>query len=102
MPQALWKGAIYVPVELHTASKENKFPLHIFDSRDFAPVEYHRVNKGPARRSLGLTSSKVTNMKGQFCRLVWRSSAPWRGERFILALERLAENQVAVLWSFGA
>jgi DNA end-binding protein Ku len=50
MPRALWKGAIsfgliYVPVELHTASKENTLPLHMLDSRDFAPVGYHRVNK---------------------------------------------------------
>jgi DNA end-binding protein Ku len=50
MPRALWKGAIsfglvYVPVELHTASKENTLPLHILDSRDFAPVGYHRINK---------------------------------------------------------
>ena len=50
MPRALWKGAIsfgliYVPVELHTASKENTLPLHMLDSRDFAPVGYHRINK---------------------------------------------------------
>src|ERR1700723_2017350 len=50
MPRALWKGAIsfgliYVPVELNTASKENTLPLHMLDSRDFAPVGYHRVNK---------------------------------------------------------
>jgi DNA end-binding protein Ku len=50
MPRALWKGAIsfgliYVPVELHTASKENALPLHMLDSRDFAPIGFHRVNK---------------------------------------------------------
>jgi DNA end-binding protein Ku len=50
MPRALWKGAIsfglvYVPVELLTASKENTLPLHMLDSRDFAPVGYHRINK---------------------------------------------------------
>jgi DNA end-binding protein Ku len=50
MPRALWKGAIsfgliYVPVELHTASKENTLPLHMLDSRDFAPVGYQRLNK---------------------------------------------------------
>src|ERR1700728_1554563 len=50
MPRTLWKGAIsfgliYVPVELHTASKENTLPLHLLDSRDFAPVGYHRINK---------------------------------------------------------
>jgi DNA end-binding protein Ku len=50
MPRALWKGAIsfglvYVPVELRTASKDNTLPLHMLDSRDFAPVGYHRINK---------------------------------------------------------
>jgi DNA end-binding protein Ku len=50
MPRALWKGAVsfglvYVPVEIHTASKENTLPLHLLDSRDFAPVGYHRINK---------------------------------------------------------
>jgi DNA end-binding protein Ku len=50
MPRALWKGAIsfglvYVPVEVLTASKENTLPLHLLDSRDFAPVGYHRINK---------------------------------------------------------
>jgi DNA end-binding protein Ku len=45
MPRALWKGAIsfgliYVPVELNTASKENTLPVHMLDSRDFAPVGY--------------------------------------------------------------
>jgi DNA end-binding protein Ku len=54
MPRALWKGAIsfgliYVPVELHTASKENTLPLHMLDSRDFAPVGYHRVNKATGK-----------------------------------------------------
>jgi DNA end-binding protein Ku len=48
--RALWKGAIsfgliYVPVELHSASRENTLPLHILDSRDFAPVGYQRINK---------------------------------------------------------
>jgi DNA end-binding protein Ku len=50
MSRALWKGAIsfgliYVPVELHTASKDNTLPLHMLDSRDFAAVGYQRVNK---------------------------------------------------------
>jgi len=50
MPRALWKGAIsfgliYVPVEMHTASKDNTLPLHMLDSRDFAPVGYQRINK---------------------------------------------------------
>jgi DNA end-binding protein Ku len=50
MPRALWKGAIsfglvYVPVELHTASQDNTLPLHMLDSRDFAPIGFHRINK---------------------------------------------------------
>jgi DNA end-binding protein Ku len=50
MARALWKGAIsfglvYVPVELHTAAQDYTLPLHLLDSRDFAPVGYHRINK---------------------------------------------------------
>lgn len=50
MPRPLWKGAIsfgliYVPVELHTGSKDNTLPLRMLDSRDYAPVRYLRVNK---------------------------------------------------------
>ncbi len=50
MSRALWKGAIsfgliYVPVELHTASKDNALPIRMLDSRDFATVGYQRVNK---------------------------------------------------------
>lgn len=50
MPRALWRGAvsfglIYLPVELHTASRENTLPLHMLDSRDFAPVGYQHINK---------------------------------------------------------
>ena len=50
MPRSLWRGAIsfgliYVPVELHTASKDGAFNLHFLDSRDFAPVGYQRINK---------------------------------------------------------
>jgi DNA end-binding protein Ku len=50
MARALWRGAIsfgliYVPVELHTASRENTLPLHMLDSRDFAAVGYTRINK---------------------------------------------------------
>jgi DNA end-binding protein Ku len=50
MPRALWRGAIsfglvYMPVELHTASRENSLPLHMLDSRDFAAVGYQRINK---------------------------------------------------------
>jgi len=50
MPKALWRGAIsfglvYVPVEVHTASRENTLPLHMLDSHDFSPVGYQRINK---------------------------------------------------------
>jgi DNA end-binding protein Ku len=50
MPRALWRGAIafglvYIPVELHSASRENTLPLHLLDSRDFAPVGFARINK---------------------------------------------------------
>jgi len=50
MPRALWRGAIsfglvYVPVEVHPASRENTLPLHMLDSRDFSPVGYQRINK---------------------------------------------------------
>jgi DNA end-binding protein Ku len=50
MPRSLWRGAIsfgliYVPVNLFSATKENTLPMHLLDSRDFAPVGYHRVNK---------------------------------------------------------
>ena len=50
MPRALWRGAIsfgliYIPVEVHTASRENTLPLHMLDSRDFAPIGYHRINR---------------------------------------------------------
>lgn len=50
MARALWRGAIsfgliYVPVEVHTASRENTLPLHMLDSRDFSPVGYQRISK---------------------------------------------------------
>jgi DNA end-binding protein Ku len=38
-----------VPVELHTASKDNTLPLHMLDSRDFAPIGFHRVNKNTGK-----------------------------------------------------
>lgn len=50
MQRAIWKGAvsfglIYMPVELYAASSDGSLDLHLLDSRDFAPVGYHRVNK---------------------------------------------------------
>jgi DNA end-binding protein Ku len=34
-----------MPVELHTAIRENTLPLHMLDSRDFSPVGYQHINK---------------------------------------------------------
>ena len=50
MPRAIWKGAVsfglvYIPVELHAASRSGTLDLHFLDSRDFSPVGYERVNK---------------------------------------------------------
>ena len=50
MARAIWKGAIsfglvYIPVELHPASRSGTLELHLLDRRDFAPVGYERVNK---------------------------------------------------------
>jgi DNA end-binding protein Ku len=50
MKRSIWQGAIsfgliHVPVDMFSASKENALPLHMLDSRDFAPVGYHRINK---------------------------------------------------------
>lgn len=50
MPRALWKGAIsfglvLVPVELHTAVRQNEFSFSLIDQRNFAPVGYQRINK---------------------------------------------------------
>ncbi len=54
MPRSLWRGVvsfglIFVPVDLFTASKENALPLHLLDSRDFAPVGYQRMNKSTGK-----------------------------------------------------
>lgn len=53
-PRSLWRGAvsfglIHVPVELYPAARENALPLHLLDSRDFAPVGYHRINKNTGK-----------------------------------------------------
>lgn len=50
MPRTLWRGAVsfglvYVPVEVHPASRDNTLPLHMLDSRDFSPVGYQHINK---------------------------------------------------------
>ncbi len=75
MPRALWKGAIsfgliYVPVELHAASKENTLPLHMLDSRDFAPVGFHRVNKNTGKEvDWGHVVKGYEYRKGEFVAL---------------------------------
>ena len=50
MARALWKGAIsfglvYIPVQLHSASRDSALKMHMLDRRDFAPVGYKRTNK---------------------------------------------------------
>jgi DNA end-binding protein Ku len=54
MPRSLWHGAIsfgliYVPVDMYSAAKDGALSLHLLDSRDFAPVGYHRVNKSTGK-----------------------------------------------------
>jgi DNA end-binding protein Ku len=54
MPRSLWHGAvsfglIYVPVDMYSASKDGSLSLHLLDSRDFAPVGYHRINKSTGK-----------------------------------------------------
>lgn len=50
MARALWKGAIsfglvYIPVQLHSASRAATLKMHMLDRHDFAPVGYKRTNK---------------------------------------------------------
>jgi DNA end-binding protein Ku len=50
MPRAIWTGAIsfglvYIPVQLHSASRARSLDLDFLDRRDFSPVGYQRVNK---------------------------------------------------------
>jgi DNA end-binding protein Ku len=54
MQRSLWHGAIsfgliYVPVDLYSASHDGALALHLLDSRDFAPVGYHRINKSTGK-----------------------------------------------------
>lgn len=54
MARSVWHGAIsfgliYVPVDMYTAAKENTLPLHMLDSRDFAPIGFNRVNKSTGK-----------------------------------------------------
>jgi DNA end-binding protein Ku len=48
--RAFWKGAVsfglvYIPVHMHSASRDSALDLDLLDSRDFAPVGYQRYNK---------------------------------------------------------
>jgi DNA end-binding protein Ku len=50
MPRAIWTGAIsfglvYIPVQLHSASRSSSLDLDLLDKRDFSPVGYQRFNK---------------------------------------------------------
>jgi DNA end-binding protein Ku len=50
MARPIWKGAVtfglvYIPVEMHSASRSSTLDLDLLDRRDFAPVGYQRVNK---------------------------------------------------------
>jgi DNA end-binding protein Ku len=54
MPRSVWHGAIsfgliYVPVDMYSAAKDAALSLHLLDSRDFAPVGYHRINKSTGK-----------------------------------------------------
>jgi DNA end-binding protein Ku len=51
MARSLWKGAIsfglvHIPVEMHSAVRENSLDLTMLDRRDFSPVGFKRYNKG--------------------------------------------------------
>ncbi len=48
MPRAIWKGAISfglvnIPVELHTAVRDNRPHFHLLHARDRSPIKYQRV-----------------------------------------------------------
>ncbi len=50
MPRAIWTGAIsfglvYIPVQMHSASRSSSLDLDLLDKRDFSPVGYQRFNK---------------------------------------------------------
>ena len=51
MARSLWKGAIsfglvHIPVEMHSAMRENALDLTMLDRRDFSPIGFKRYNKG--------------------------------------------------------
>src|SRR5262245_2115608 len=50
MARSIWKGAVsfglvYIPVELHSASRGGSIDLDLLDRRDCSPVGYQRINK---------------------------------------------------------
>jgi len=52
--RAIWKGAVsfglvYIPIELHSASRSGTIDLDLLDRRDFEPVGYQRVNKATGK-----------------------------------------------------
>ncbi len=54
MARSLWKGAIsfglvHIPVELHSAVKQNELDLTMLDKRDFSPIGFKRYNKGTGK-----------------------------------------------------
>jgi DNA end-binding protein Ku len=54
MPRAMWKGAIAfglvnIPVELHTAVRENRPRFRLLHARDQSPVSYERVCRKEGR-----------------------------------------------------
>ena len=51
MARSLWKGAIsfglvHIPIEMHSAVRENALDLTMLDRRDFSPIGFKRYNKG--------------------------------------------------------
>jgi DNA end-binding protein Ku len=52
--RAIWKGAVsfglvYIPVELHSATRSGTIDLDLLDRRDFEPVGYQRINKSTGK-----------------------------------------------------
>ncbi|MEO7775624.1 MAG: Ku protein [Steroidobacteraceae bacterium] len=52
--RAMWKGAIsfglvHIPVEMHSAARDNSLSFSMLDKRDFAAVGYQRYNKATGK-----------------------------------------------------
>jgi DNA end-binding protein Ku len=48
--RAIWKGSIsfglvYIPVQLHSATRSSAIDLDMLDRHDFSPIGYQRINK---------------------------------------------------------